>query len=121
MPQVHCKTSKTSFCSVDLVLFLLSNPCHLAFTSKFDPIKIVPAVTCISWSIDFKNLLICIEDEKGTPGKPCYGPATGIPQNDMQHQARNLQFSQVFPLSGSLLYTKYKYGGALGWHPRRVA
>ena len=29
---------------------------------------------------DFKNLTICINDEKGTPGKPYHEPATSIPR-----------------------------------------
>ena len=35
------------------LLLLLSNSCHFKGVSKFNPIKIVPAVTCISLSIKF--------------------------------------------------------------------
>ena len=39
-----------------LILSYLSKSCHLACASKFNPIKIVPAVTYTLLSIKFVNL-----------------------------------------------------------------
>ena len=54
----------------------------MSFCTYFQvkPMKIVPAVTCISLSINqitrLSNLSICVDDEKGTPDKP----HCGLPQ-----------------------------------------
>lgn len=41
----------------------------------------------------FKNLSICVDDAKGTPGKPYRGPATGIPWNKASREVVDFKFS----------------------------
>ena len=68
----------------EYIILLLSNSCHLAwlcFQVWPNRNSSWPALMCISLSINFKNLSICIDDGKGMSGKLYHEPATGIPWN----------------------------------------